>query len=365
MSQLVSNINDDNNNNNEKQEVSSELGSSKVESSSSSSSSSSSKKNNMKGKFGGLKPKRLQHLGPTDVKRFNSTSTMFVDNTISVPDNQLMMKAVANKILELLLIGEEKLKMNVKMSTKFNTPERFSVNTLPGKSLIYETIKFIFKTGQLSIDCTIIALVYIDRILKVKVFEKDAMVPIYLNKINWQPLVGVTFMLASKVWDDLSMINQDFSTFLPYELSELNEWERRYLNATGFNVRVGASVYAEYYFNLRQEIQQKSSKNESSVGKLPLMKESEQKPLDKKKAARLEALTQDAQHRFIQYYGEDTNDLDGLEGTVIGLNACNLKPPVINQRRTKSVGDLDLDDTSRDNDNDDTFTSAGGFAVLS
>ena len=168
MSQLVSNINDDNNNN-EKQEVSSELGSSKVESSSSSSSSSSSKKNNMKGKFGGLKPKRLQHLGPTDVKRFNSTSTMFVDNTISVPDNQLMMKAVANKILELLLIGEEKLKMNVKMSTLFNTPERFSVNTLPGKSLIYETIKFIFKTGQLSIDCTIIALVYIDRILKVKV----------------------------------------------------------------------------------------------------------------------------------------------------------------------------------------------------
>ena len=161
MSQLVSNINDDNNNN-EKQDVSSELGSSKVESlsSSSSSSSSSSKKNNMKGKFGGLKPKRLQHLGPTDVKRFNSTSTMFVDNTISVPDNQLMMKAVANKILELLLIGEEKLKMNVKMSTKFNTPERFSVNTLPGKSLIYETIKFIFKTGQLSIDCTIICLLY-------------------------------------------------------------------------------------------------------------------------------------------------------------------------------------------------------------
>ena len=28
-------------------------------------------------------------------------------------------------------------------------------------------------------------------------------------------------------------------------------------------------------------------------------------------------------------------------------------------------GDLDLDDTSRDTDNDDTFTSAGGFAVLS
>ena len=109
------------------------------------------------------------------------------------------------------------------------------------------------------------------------------MVPVCLNKHNWQPLVGVTFMLASKVWDDLSMINQDFSTFLPYDLGELNEWERRYLNATSFNVRVGASVYAEYYFNLRQEIQKRSNNSESHVGKLPLMKESEQKPLDKKK----------------------------------------------------------------------------------
>jgi hypothetical protein len=276
-----------------------------------------------------------------------------------------MMQAVANKILLLILDGEDKIKNNVKMSNLFNTPDRFSSVMLPGKGIIFETINYIFKTGQLSIDCTIIALVYIDRILKAKVFETNNMVPIYLNKNNWQPLVGVTFMLASKVWDDLSMINQDFSTFLPYELSELNEWERRYLNATSFNVRVGASVYAEYYFNLRQEIQRDKSTSESSVGKLPLMKESEQKPLDKKKAARLEALTQDAQHRFIQYYGDDTADANGLEGTVIGLTSLHLKPPVINERRTKSVGDLDLEEDSDNNNNDGGFSSAGGFAVLS
>lgn len=110
-------------------------------------------------KFGNLKPKRVQQLGPTDVKRFNSTSTMFVDNTISVPDNHLMMKAVANKILELILQGEKKLENNMKVSTIFDTPDRFGNSNLPGKSLIFETIKYIFETGQLSIDCTIIALV--------------------------------------------------------------------------------------------------------------------------------------------------------------------------------------------------------------
>ena len=118
-----------------------------------------SKKTKPASKFGNLKPKRLQQLGPTDVKRFNSTSTMFVDNTISVPDNHLMMKAVANKILELILQGEKKLDNNVKVSTIFDTPDRFGNNGLPGKSLIFETIKYIFETGQLSIDCTIIALV--------------------------------------------------------------------------------------------------------------------------------------------------------------------------------------------------------------
>ena len=105
--------------------------------------------------------------------------------------------------------------------------------------------------------------------------------------------------------------HQDFSTFLPYDLGELNEWERRYLNATSFNVRVGASVYAEYYFNLRQEIQKRSNNSESHVGKLPLMKESEQKPLDKKKAARLEALTQDAQHRLSSTMGKTEMLMEG------------------------------------------------------
>ena len=44
----------------------------------------------MKKKFGELKPKRVAHLAPTDVKRYNSTSTMFVDNVRIILSLQLM-----------------------------------------------------------------------------------------------------------------------------------------------------------------------------------------------------------------------------------------------------------------------------------
>ena len=105
-------------------------------------------------------------------------------------------------------------------------------------------IRHIFKTGQLSVDCNIIALVYIDRLLA-------AGMPLTVR--NWRPVLAISMILASKVWDDLSMINDDFSTFLPFSLAELNKWEVKYLNLLSFNVRVKASEYARFYFDLREQ----------------------------------------------------------------------------------------------------------------
>merc|ERR1711991_819764 len=125
--------------------------------------------------------------------------------------------------------------------------------------LLFQVIKHIFETGQLAIDCTMIALIYIDRLLSSETFclETSKMVPVVLHRNNWRPILSVAFMVASKVWDDLSMINVDFSTFLPFSLNELNEWERRFLSTVKFNVRVGASLYAKYYFDIREFLQTK------------------------------------------------------------------------------------------------------------
>ena len=302
-------------------------------------------------KFGPLKT-NLERLGaPSKVVRFNSTSTMYVDHTISVPDNQKTMEAVADQILELILKGEQELKNGKKGSRLLD--EEKTQETLPGPKLLKQVINHIFKTGQLSIDCTIIALIYIDRLLAAQIISEhgDSLEPMFLHRSNWRPILAITFMLASKVWDDLSMINQDFSTFLPFTLAQLNEWERKFLNAIKFDVRVGASVYARYYFNIRSFLQKKHV-----VGaELPVAQE-KKKPLDTAAAAKLEALSHEAQLRFIQYYGE--GDLDGAQGS-LAPGAGDSLMPTDNIRRSKSVGD------ENQLAEDDEAKPGARFAVLS
>ena len=58
--------------------------------------------------------------------------------------------------------------------------------------------------------------------------------------------------MASKVWDDLSMWNIDFSQVYPsYDLSRVNALELAMLEALKYFIRVTAGEYAKYYFHLR------------------------------------------------------------------------------------------------------------------
>jgi hypothetical protein len=58
--------------------------------------------------------------------------------------------------------------------------------------------------------------------------------------------------MASKVWDDLSMWNVDFSQVLVnFDLQRINELEMALLDALQYTVKVPASEYAKYYFHLR------------------------------------------------------------------------------------------------------------------
>jgi hypothetical protein len=248
-------------------------------------------------KYGKLSKNPVAVAKRASTLRLNSTSSLFVDSTLAQPNNQTTIRSVAEVIQKMVVHSDEE--------SPFDEPTSSSCPTrIPTVGETEYVIRHVFKTGQLSVDCNIIALVYLERLL-----SRD----VKITPISWRPLLCVCLMLASKIWDDLSMINEDFSTFLPFSLDQINKWEIAFLNKLSFNVRVKASEYARKYFELRQHQQSTSGGtggsggsggNKSSTSSSGETKRvQEQTPLDMESAHRLEALSVSAQSRFEVLYG--------------------------------------------------------------
>ena len=144
---------------------------------------------------------------------------------------------------------------------------------VPSADVIYKFIARVHRKAQMEVETIIVSLVYIERLLKATegklCFEKN----------NWKAICLSAMILASKVWDDLSMWNADFSLICPaYDLKRINHLEIVFLEAFQYNVRVPASTYAKYYFKLR-----------TIRGGLGLeIPEDEAKPIDMEEASKLE-----------------------------------------------------------------------------
>ena len=105
--------------------------------------------------------------------------------------------------------------------------------------------------SQMEHDTIIMSLIYVERLIK----EDTDIIPV---PENWRSVLFSCMVLASKVWDDLSMWNIDFSNvcgrgggLAAYTLPRINELELALLKALNFNVKVPASEYAKYYFLIR------------------------------------------------------------------------------------------------------------------
>lgn len=210
------------------------------------------------------------------LKRWNSCSTIYLDDsTISQPHLKhtvmCLSLAVYYHIANRNNRGHERLMEIFEERLHPILPESSPLEiTDPDHRTIYRFIRALFQAAQLTAECAIITLVYIERLLNYAEID--------LCPSNWRRIVLGAIMLASKVWDDQAVWNVDYCQILhDTSVDDMNELERQFLECLEFNINVPGSVYAKYYYDLRTL---------SNTNDLHLA----QRPLSKERARKLEAL---------------------------------------------------------------------------
>lgn len=225
---------------------------------------------------------------PQRAKRSNTCSTMYVGSTMSQPDKDATIKCVCGvyrahilqtareeitvssiKFDEYEVFNDDQTQGRRQQNAKENTSyyafndeniETLSLATveasIPSLDDITNFYRAIYYKSQMETDIIIMSLIYIERLMKT---TNGGVRP---RVSNWRSLLVAAMILSSKVWDDLSMWNVDFSQtcnntinkgeiVTAFTLKRINELELGTLNCLKYDVKVKASEYAKYYFLLR------------------------------------------------------------------------------------------------------------------
>jgi Cyclin, N-terminal domain len=208
--------------------------------------------------------------------RRNTGGTIYVNGTMSNPDVEATIKCVCGVYRAHLVQASQARNKHSPVSVissnmdVFNdlyhmptSSRKYYVNnmnsqqeTLPSLADIVEFYQEFYRRSQMEFDTIIMSLIYVERLIKT-----TNVVP---GPTNWRSVLFSCMVLASKVWDDLSMWNIDFSnvasantdnTHAPgltlFTLQRVNQLELVLLKSLSFDVRVPASEYAKYYFLIR------------------------------------------------------------------------------------------------------------------
>jgi len=254
----------------------------------------------------------------------NSCGTIYAESTMSAPDKHATIKCVCG-VFRAHILGSEKEDNDIGipygyMQDKFRLfndreSERNQVapviegliqdsdNTgiekeIPSLDTITEFYRNVFTRAQMEADCIIMSLIYVERLIKA---TEGLLVP---RRSNWRSLLFSCMILASKVCDDMSMWNSDFSQTCPpgvyFSLQRINELELAILKALVYKVKVPASEYAKYYFLLRSmliksglggdELQKMNPLDVEGAKKLEQISSNFQKVVDIKRRAKQEEM---------------------------------------------------------------------------
>jgi len=122
---------------------------------------------------------------------------------------------------------------------------------IPTADDIYEFGHRLFNQVQLSSECSIICLIYVERIMEI------AKVP--LMATTWKPIFMCGLLLASKVWQDWSSWNIEFANVYPqFSLESINKLEIQFLKMVKWDLYISSSLYAKYYFALRSLLEKQN-----------------------------------------------------------------------------------------------------------
>lgn len=244
-------------------------------------------------------------------RRSNSTSTIYVRmGTMNAPDQDCTIKCVATVLrAHMVEAVDAPIAIDPKFDVFINRRDRERMaheaslvhsfgadgmadsmslsysersQVIPSLKEIAALVKHVFSRAQMESECIIMSLIYVERLLKATSGS------LQLRTSNWRSILFCSMVMASKVWDDLSMCNADFSKIWPeLTLKEINELELVYLSAVEYNVRVSAVSYAKYYFHLRSMC--------ATMGMLAAFDESA--PLNLDGARKMQVLSEEYQER--------------------------------------------------------------------
>lgn len=205
------------------------------------------------------------------LKKSSSCSTIYLDDsTVSQPNLKNTVKCVSLAIYYHIKNRQSERRLDIfderlHPLTRDCVPDDYDQMN-PEHRQIYKFLRTLFNAAQLTAECAIITLVYLERLLTYA--ELD------IAPCNWKRIVLGAILLASKVWDDQAVWNVDYCQILKdITVEDMNELERQFLELLQFNINVPSSVYAKYYFDLRSL----AEANDLSFPTEPLSKDRAQK----------------------------------------------------------------------------------------